>query len=68
VVLAYIAAEYAYFIAFMITTNMTILLALDNLSIPITLLFSFFLLKERIDQVKILGASLIVLGGLIAAL
>ena len=42
VVLAYIAAEYAYFIAFMITTNMTILLALDNLSIPITLLFSFF--------------------------
>ena len=67
-VLAYITAEYAYFIAFMITTNTTILLALDNLSIPITLLFSFFSLKERIDQMKIIGTSLIVLGGLIIAL
>jgi hypothetical protein len=41
VVCAYLIAEYAYFIAFMITTDTTILLALDNLSIPITLLFHF---------------------------
>jgi drug/metabolite transporter (DMT)-like permease len=68
VVLAYIAAEYAYFSAFTITRNTTILLVLDNLSIPITLLFSYFLLKEQLDQLKIVGSSLIVLGGLIAAL
>jgi drug/metabolite transporter (DMT)-like permease len=68
VVLAYIAAEYAYFIAFMITTDTTILLVLDNLSIPITLLLSFFLLKEQIGHMKIIGSSLIMLGGLAAAL
>jgi len=68
VVLAYITAEYAYFIAFMITTDTTILLVLDNLSIPITLLFSYVLLKEQIDQIKIIGSSFIVLGGLIVAL
>jgi drug/metabolite transporter (DMT)-like permease len=67
-VLAYIAAEYAYFIAFMLTRDTTILLILDNLSIPITLFFSYFLLKEHIDQLKIIGSSLIVLGGLITAL
>jgi uncharacterized membrane protein len=64
--LAYIAAEYAYFTAFMITTDTTILLALDNLSIPVTMMLSFFLLKEKIDRNKIIGASLIVIGGLIA--
>jgi drug/metabolite transporter (DMT)-like permease len=68
VVLAYIAAEYAYFSAFTVTSNSTILLVLDNLSIPITLSFSYFLLKEQIDQIKLIGSSLIVLGGLIAAL
>jgi drug/metabolite transporter (DMT)-like permease len=68
VVLVYIGAEYAYFTAFMITSDTTILLALDNLSIPITLSLSFFLLKEQIDQRKIIGSSLIVIGGLIAAL
>ena len=66
VVLAYIAAEYAYFTAFMITTDTTILLALDNLSIPVTMTLSFFLLKEKIERNKIIGASLIVIGGLIA--
>ena len=68
VVLAYIAAEYAYFSAFTITSNTTILLVLDNLSIPITLSFSYFLLKEQIGEMKIIGSSLIVLGGLIAAM
>jgi drug/metabolite transporter (DMT)-like permease len=67
VVFAYIAAEYAYFLAFTLTSDTTILLVLDNLSIPITLLLSYFLLKERIDQPKIIGSTLIILGGLIAA-
>jgi hypothetical protein len=44
--LAYILAEYTYFIAFTITHETSILLALDNLSIPITLVFSYFFLKE----------------------
>ena len=68
VALVYIAAEYAYFIAFMITTETTILLALDNLSIPLTLVLSFLLLKEQIDLHKIIGSSLIITGGVIAAL
>jgi drug/metabolite transporter (DMT)-like permease len=68
VVCAYLIAEYAYFIAFMITTDTTILLALDNLSIPITLLFSFLILKEGLDRNKVIGSSLIVLGGVIAVL
>jgi uncharacterized membrane protein len=65
--LAYILAEYTYFIAFTITHETSILLALDNLSIPITLIFSYFFLKEQISENKLLGASLIVIGGLIAA-
>jgi uncharacterized membrane protein len=64
--LAYILAEYTYFIAFTITHETSILLALDNLSIPITLVFSYFFLKEQISENKLIGASLIVIGGLIA--
>jgi drug/metabolite transporter (DMT)-like permease len=65
--LAYILAEYTYFIAFTITHETSILLALDNLSIPITLIFAYFFLKEQISENKLIGASLIVIGGLIAA-
>jgi uncharacterized membrane protein len=65
--LAYILAEYTYFIAFTITHETSILLALDNLSIPITLVFSYCFLKEQISENKLIGASLIVVGGLIAA-
>jgi uncharacterized membrane protein len=65
--LAYILAEYTYFIVFTITYETSILLALDNLSIPITLVFSYFFLKEQISENKLIGASLIVIGGLIAA-
>ena len=68
VVIAYIAAEYAYFIAFMITKDTTILLTLDNLSVPITLLLSFLFLKESMDPHKMIGSSLILIGGVIAAL
>ena len=41
--LAYILAEYTYFIAFTITHETSILLALDNLSISITLVFFLLL-------------------------
>lgn len=67
-VLIYVMAEFTYFIAFMITTDTTILLALDNLSIPVILLFSFLILKEELDKDKVIGSSLIVIGGVIAAL
>jgi uncharacterized membrane protein len=65
--LAYILAEYTYFIAFTITHETSILLALGNLSIPITLVFSYFFLKDQISENKLIGTSLIVIGGLIAA-
>jgi uncharacterized membrane protein len=68
VVLFYIIAEYAYFSAFMITEDTTILLILDNVSIPITLILSFFFLKENIDIKKIMGSALIVMGGVVAGL
>jgi len=64
----YIAAEYTYFVAFTLTRDTTILLAMDNLSIPVTLIFLSLLLKEQIGGNKIVGASLIVIGGLIAVL
>lgn len=64
----YVIAEFTYFIAFMITTDTTILLALDNLSIPVILLFSFLILKEKLDKDKVIGSSLIVIGGVIAVL
>jgi drug/metabolite transporter (DMT)-like permease len=66
--ITYVAAEYAYFTAFTITRDTTILLAMDNLSIPVTLVFSSLLLKEQIGGNKIIGVSLIVIGGLIAVL
>lgn len=64
----YVIAEFTYFIAFMITTDTTILLTLDNLSIPVILLFSFLILKEGLDKDKVIGSSLIVIGGVIAVL
>ena len=66
--LAYILAEYTYFIAFTITHETSVLLALDNLSIPITLIFPYLFLKEQISENKRLGSSLIVIGGLVAAI
>jgi len=68
VVLSYFIATYAYFIAFTMTKDTTILLGLDNLSIPITLLFAFLILKEKLSSTKIWGSALIVLGGVIAVL
>ena len=53
--LAYILAEYTYFITFTITHETSILLALDNLSIPITLVFSYFFLKEHISEINLLA-------------
>jgi uncharacterized membrane protein len=53
--LAYILAEYTYFIAFTITHETSILLALDNLPIPITLVFSYFFLKEHISEINLLA-------------
>ena len=67
-VLCYFIATYAYFMAFTMTKDTTILLGLDNLSIPITLLFAFLILKEQLSSTKIFGSALIVLGGVIAAL
>jgi len=67
-VLAYFIATYTYLMAFMMTKDTTILLSLDNLSIPITLLFAFWILKEELNSTKILGSALIVLGGVIAVL
>jgi uncharacterized membrane protein len=66
--LAYILAEYMYFIAFTIIYEMSVLLVLDNLSIPITLIFSYIFLKEQISENKLLGSSLIVIGGLVVAI
>jgi uncharacterized membrane protein len=68
VVIFYIAAEYAYFRAFMIEEDTTILLVLDNISIPITLILSFFVLKENIDIKKMMGSAIIVVGGIVAGL
>ena len=65
---SYFIATYAYFMAFTMTKDTTILLGLDNLSIPITLLFAFVILKEQLSSTKILGSALIVLGGVIAVL
>lgn len=67
-VLIYVIAECTYFVAFMITKDTTILLALDNLSIPVILLFSFLILKEGLDKDKVIGSSLIVIGGVISVL
>jgi len=50
------------------TKDTTILLGLDNLSIPITLLFAFLILKEKLSSTKVWGSTLIVLGGVIAVL
>ena len=66
IVSSYRIAEYLDFIASMITKDTTILLALDNLSIPIILLFSFLILQEELNRNKVIGSSLIVLGGVIA--
>ena len=66
VVLAYILTEYTYFSAFMTTKDNTIFLALDNLSVQITLILSFFLLKEHIDIKRMVGSTLIVIGGIIS--
>ena len=68
VVLSYFIATYAYFIAFTMTKDTTILLGLNNLSIPITLLFAFLISKEKSSNTKILGSALIVLGEVIAVL
>jgi uncharacterized membrane protein len=67
-VLSYFIATYAYFMAFTMTKDTTILLGLDNLSIPITLLFAFLMLKEKLSSTKLWGSALIVLGGVIAVL
>jgi uncharacterized membrane protein len=64
--LAYILAEYTYFIPFTITHETSILLALDNLSIPIIIILSYFFLEEQISENKFIGASLIIIGGIIA--
>ena len=68
VVLYYFIATYAYFMAFIMTKYTIILLGLDNLSISITLLSAFLILKEKLSSTKILGSTLIVLGGVIAVL
>jgi uncharacterized membrane protein len=68
VVCAYLFAEYAYFIEFIIIKDTTILLAVDNLSIPKLYYIHFLILKEELNRNKIIGSSLIVLGGAIAAL
>ena len=66
--LAYLIMMYAYLGAFALGTNTTILLALNNLAILITLLFSFLFLKEHIGATKVVGALLILLGGLLTVL
>jgi hypothetical protein len=53
--ITYVAAEYTYFVAFMVPYITTILLAMDNLSIPVTFVFSSLLLKEQIGGNKIIG-------------
>jgi uncharacterized membrane protein len=65
---SYFIATYSYFIAFTMTKDTTILLGLDNLSIPITLLFAFLILKEKLSSTKLWGSALIMLGGVIAVL
>ena len=52
-ILAYIMAEYTYSVAFMITQKITILFALNNLSTPLTLLFSYMLLKGQMGENEI---------------
>jgi drug/metabolite transporter (DMT)-like permease len=68
VVLAYFVAQYTYLIAFSMTTDTTILLGLDNLSTPVVLALSYLLLHEPLTPSKTIGSSLIVFGGVIAAL
>ncbi|MFT6765218.1 MAG: putative membrane protein, partial [Alteromonas naphthalenivorans] len=56
-----------YFYAFEHTSNKAILMALNQLSIPLTLLFSFIVLKEKILLPQKVATVLIIAGGMIAA-
>ena len=68
VTVVYLISMYTYLEAFNMTTKTTILLSLNNLTIPITLVFAYIILKEHISMIKIIGASFIVLGAFVAAL
>lgn len=43
-------------------------LALHNFTTPVVLLFSWVILREQVGPAKIVGAALIVTGGLVAVL
>lgn len=67
-VAAYFVTQQAYLAAFGLTTDTTILLALDNLSTPVVLALSWLTLHETLDRRTLLGSSLIVAGGIVTAL
>ena len=62
----YFASAFSYQLAFRYTTDKKVLSALNRTYIPVILIMSFFLLKEKIKAPKIVGSTLIVLGGLAA--
>ena len=68
ITIIYLVSMQTYLEAYSITSETTILLALNNFTIPITLVFAYLFLKENIGRTKVIGASLIVLGALVAVL
>jgi len=61
----YLISVYDYQLAYLLTPDKNILAALTKLNIPILMLFASILLKEKITVPKIVGAAIVILGGLI---
>ena len=51
--------------AFLLFQDKSILIAISKITVPITLLISYWILKEKITQPKIIGTTLIMIGALL---
>jgi|GEM_PF-6783413 len=65
--LASFGNNYIYLYAYQQTTEKSLLVALTQFSIPLTMVLAYFYLKEKINLPEKVGAVLIVLGGLLSA-
>ncbi len=63
-----LGAHLAYLQAFAAAPDPTILLVIDKMSIPLVLVFSALMLKERMTTPKVAGSALILGGGTLVAL
>jgi uncharacterized membrane protein len=68
VTLLSLGANLAFQEAFARAPNPTVLLVIDKMSVPLVLVFSVMILKERMTTPKLAGSGLIVSGGLLVAL